>query len=487
MLGYYGEYDVIVCGGGTSGIAAALASARAGAKTLIIERVGQLGGQMNFSGPPGFSFAWLYNGRHEKVVGGIAEEFYNLMLADGHAMEECHQKWRGAYQFNYIDPDWFGMYVYQLLTEAGCDFMLHSLVTEVIREGDEVKGVICEHPGGKSMILGKVVIDCTGEGEVCWQAGAETEKLPADQLEPATVAFTCDGVDWDKFMDYFMNNLEEFDFNHIYDPYVNMSEEEIREDIRKNVKSIKDLGEVMGFFSMHKKAMEVGEWHKFSGVGFFIMPREGGKIQAHFQHSSQVGNADCTNVRDLTRVEVESRAQNEIAFKFFKKYVPGFENCYITRLCPEARIRETRRVMGDYILCGDDVEQARKFADVIGKSCFPSGPKHVIPEEDKNSTNGTLTNTNIARYPKDGGSNDIPYRCLVVKGLENLLVAGKAVSADRPTHQRFLQQTFVTGQAAGCAAAICAKKGITPRELENCVEELQALLRKQNVILDGTY
>ena len=155
MLGYYGSYDVIVCGGGTSGVSAALASARAGAKTLLIERVGQLGGQMNFSGPPGFSFAWLYNGRHEPVVGGIAREIYDLMLEEGHAMEEHHQKWRGPYQFNYIDPDWFGMYIYQMLYEADCDLMLHSLVTEVIREGDTVKGVICEHPGGRSMILGK--------------------------------------------------------------------------------------------------------------------------------------------------------------------------------------------------------------------------------------------------------------------------------------------------------------------------------------------
>lgn len=486
MLGYYGEYDVIVCGGGTSGVSAAIAAARAGAKTLIIERVGQLGGQMNYSGPPGFSFAWLYNARHEQIVGGISKEIYDMMLEDGHAMAEHHQKWRAAYQFNYIDPDWFGMYIYQLLTEAGCEFMLHSLVTEVVREGDEVKGVICEHPGGRSMVLGKVVIDCTGEGEVCYMAGAQTDILPKDLLEPATVAFTCDGVDWDRFMEYFMNHLEEFDFNHIYDPYINMNEDEIRDEIRKNVKTIEDVGEIMGFVSLHEKAMKVGEWHNYSGVGFFIMPREGGRIQAHFQHSSQVGHVDCTDVRDLTRVEIEAREQNEIAYKFFRKYVPGFESMYITRVCPEARIRETRRVVGDYILTAEDVAEARKFEDVIGKSSFPTGPKHVLPT-DENTTNGTLTVASVARHPKDGGSNDIPYRTLVVKGLENILVAGKAISTDRPSHNRFLQQTMVTGQAAGCAAAICAGKGITPRRLEESVNELQDLLLKQGAILYGTH
>lgn len=485
MLGYFGAYDVVVCGGGTSGVAAALASARAGARTLLIERVGQLGGQMNFSGPPGFSFAWLYNARHEPIVGGIAREIYELMLTEGHAMPEHYQKWRAGYQFSYIDPDWFGLYIYQLLYEAGCEFMLHSLVTEVIREGDEVKGVICEHPGGRSMILGKVVIDCTGEGEVCVKAGARTEKLPKEELEPATVGFTCDGIDWDAFMEYFMNHLEEFDFDHLYDPYIRMDEPQVREEIRKNVKTIEDLGEVMGFVSLHDKAMAAGEWHNCSGVGFFIMPREGGRIEAHFQHSSQVGDVDCSEVRGITRAEVEARAQDEIAFHFFKKYVPGFADMYLVRLCSEVRIRETRRVMGDYILTAEDVAEARKFEDVIGKSSFPSGPKHVLPSAE--SLTGTLTNAAVARHPKDGGSNDIPYRCLVVAGMENLLVAGKAISTDRASHNRFLQQTFVTGQAAGCAAAICAREGITPRQLETQVDQLQALLQAQGAILYGTY
>lgn len=485
MLEYYGSYDVIVCGGGTSGVSAAIASARTGAKTLLIERVGQLGGQMNFSGPPGFSYAYLYNARHELVVGGIAREIYDMLLEAGHAMPEHHQNWRGSYQFNYIDPDWFGMYIYQLLYEANCEFMLHSLVTDVIREGDIVKGVICEHPGGKSMILGKVVIDCTGEGEVCYRAGALTDKLPKEQLEPATVAFTCDGIDWNEFMGYFMNHLDEFDFDHLYHPYIHMNDEKVREEIRKNVKCIEDVGEIMGFVSLHAKAVQVGEWHNCSGVGFFIMPREGGKIQAHFQHSSQVGDVDCTDVRDITRAEIEGREQDETAFKFFKKYVPGFENMYLTRLCPEVRIRETRRVVGDYILTSEDVSEARKFEDVIGKSSFPSGPKHVLPSAE--SLTGTLTNANAARHPKDGGSNDIPYRCLVVKGLENLLVAGKAISTDRASHNRFLQQTFVTGQAAGCAAALCAQKNITTRQMEKNVKELQELLLKQNAVLYGTY
>lgn len=118
---------------------------------------------MNYSGPPGFSFAWLYNASHELIVGEVAREIYEKLLRDGHAMPEHYQEWRGAYQFSYIDPDWFGLYIYKMLADAGCELMLHSLVTDVVREGNVVKGVICEHSGGKSLVLGKVIVDCTGD------------------------------------------------------------------------------------------------------------------------------------------------------------------------------------------------------------------------------------------------------------------------------------------------------------------------------------
>jgi hypothetical protein len=485
MIGFYGSYDVVVCGGGTSGIPAAIASARAGAKTLLIERVGQLGGQMNYSGPPGFSYAYFYNARREKIVGGFGEETYRRLFDEGHALPTKLQAWRNSYQFSYVDPDWWGLLAYQMMQETGVELMLHALVTDVIREGDAVRGVVVEHPSGRSIVLGKVVIDCTGEGEVAFQAGARTEIIGINELEPATVAFTADGVDWNRFMDYVRHNIDEFTFAHLCDEYDGLTEDEIKKMVVK-CETIAEIGEIMGFLSLKENALKTGEWHNFSGIGFFIMPREGGVIQAHFQHSSQVGDADCTNVRDLTRVEIEARNQNIIAWKFFKKYVPGFEKAYITRYCPEARIRETRRVIGDYILTEEDVGEARKFDDVIGKSSFPAGPKHVIPGRDQ-TANGTLTLVSINRYPKDGGSNDIPYRCLVVKGLDNLLVAGKAISTTRAAHNRFLQQTLVTGQAAGVAAAICARKGITPRELEKDVSDLQRILREQGAILDGVH
>ena len=479
MLNYYGDYDVVVCGGGTSGCAAAICAARAGAKkVLLIERVGQLGGQMNFSGPPGFSFAHWFNYRQEQVISGFAEETHKLLLAEGHALPEMHPRWRCNYTYAYVDPDWWGLLMYRLCKEEGVELMLHSLVTEVVRDGNVVKGVICEHPSGKSFVNAKIVIDCTGEGEVAYQAGAEYELEPRHILEPATTAFTADGVDWDKVMDYVRNNVDDFLFSQIgYENTDYMTLDGIKEAVR-NCRDVVEMGEIMGFLSLQKIGVETGEWHNQSGVGFFIMPK-GDRILAHFQHSSQVGNVDCTDVRDISRAEAECREQDVIAFKFFKKYVPGFENAYITRVCPEVRIRETRRIMGDYKLVQDDVANARKFDDVIGKSAFTAGAKHAVGD-------AALALQHIV-YPKDGGSTDIPYRCLVVKGLENFLVAGKAISTDRASYHRFLQETIVTGQAAGVAAALCVKHGITPREMEKDVSELQKVLQDQGAILFGTH
>ena len=471
-------YDVVVVGGGTSGVAAAIAAARTGAKTLVIERVGALGGQMNVSGPPGFAYANLYNERHERIIGGIITETHERLLKEGHAIPHMEPDFRGWYTFAYVDPDWWGLLMFEMMQENNVNLLLHSLAVDVLKEGKIVKGVVVENVSGRQTISGKVIIDCTGEGEVAARAGAPYEVLPRDQMEPHSLSFTADGVDWGIVLKYIKDNPQEFEFERFQENTQHKwTYDELVARIRK-VDSIVEFGEVMGYRSLKMKGLETGEWHGFSGVGFFLIPREGGVIQAHFQHSSQV-NCDATDVDDLTYGEVECRRQVVIAWKFIKKYLPGFKNAYITRICPELRIREGRRIMGDYVLTPDDVIEERKFPDVIGKSAFPANAVHVVGPD----TLATMTPVG----PKNGGSHDIPYRCLVPREIENLLVAGKAISAERGAYQRFLMQTMVTGQAAGVAAALCAQKSITPRMLEADVSDLQRILAEQGAILTGTH
>ena len=473
----FGNYDVVVVGGGTSGVAAAICAARTGANTLVIERLGALGGQMNVSGPPGFAYAWMFNPRWEQVIAGFMEETHNRLLKEGHALPHLKPDFRAGYSFSYVDPDWWGLLMFQMMEENNVHLLLHSLVVDVLKEGNAVRGVIVENTSGRQAIFGKVTIDCTGEGDISVRAGATYETLPKEKLQPHTLSFTVDGVDWDKVLKFIKENLNEFSFRP--HPFLNWTQEQIHKRI-KQVNDIAEMGEIMGWISLREEAMAKGEWHGRSGVGFFLTPREGGVIQAHFQHSSHVPNCDPTDVRDLTYGEIEARRQVVIAWKFVKKYMPGFEKAYITRICPELRVRESRRIIGDYLLTSEDVVQARKFEDVIGKSSFPKGGHHTASTK-------TLTLDENHEYPKDGGSHDIPYRCLVPKNIENLLVAGKAISTDRDAYQRFLQQTMVTGQAAGVAAGLCVKKNITPRELEKDVSELQKILLQQGVILYGTH
>ncbi len=473
-------YDVVVVGGGTSGVAAAISSARTGANTLVIERIGALGGQMNVSGPPGFAYANLYNERGERIIGGMVTETHERLLRDGHAIPHMEPDFRGWYTFAYVDPDWWGLLIFEMMRENHVNLLLRSPAVDVIMEGKTIKGVEVENVSGRQAILGKVIIDCTGEGEIAARAGAPYEILPKDKMEPHSLAFTADGVNWPKVLDYIKRNPQEFEFERFQENTRHKwTYAELIARIRR-IDSIEEFGEIMGYRSLKIKGIETGEWHGFSGIGFFLIPREGGVIQAHFQHSSQVGDCDATNAEDLTHGEIECRRQIVIAWKFIKKRLPGFEHAYITRVCPEMRIREGRRITGDYVLKGGDVIEERKFPDVIGKSAFPAGAVHVVGP-------GTLGTMKPPDVPKTGGSHDIPYRCLVPRGIEDLLVAGKAVSAQREAYQRFLMQTMVTGQAAGVAAALCARDNISPRMLESDVSELQRILVDQGAILTGTH
>lgn len=479
-------YDVVVCGGGTSGTAAAVAAARGGAKTLLIERLGALGGQMNVSGPPGFAYARLFNGYNEQVIKGFAEEMHARLLRDGHAYKHDLNVYRthSNYTYSYVDPDWWGLEIFEVMKENNVDLLLHTLVVGVQKDGDKVNGVIVENANGRLVIAAKVVIDCTGEGDIAVRAGCDYELRSREEVEPHTVCFSMDGIDWDEVLKYVHENPDQIVYsgpNHgSCGDYPDRTLEE-HYKIMRNVTNVMDYGDLRGFYKIRDEAIANGDWHPYAGVGFFMMPRENGSVIAHMQHSAQVGNCWSSDAWDLSKCEAENRHQIIIALKFFRKYMPGFKNAYLCRMGQELRLREGRRIMGDYKLTGDDIASGARFYDCIGKNSFPAGAEHVASTD-------TISHKK-ARNTPNGGTNDIPYRCLVPVKVEGLLVAGKHVSTDRAAYMRFLQQTVVTGQAAGAAAALAVKHGVSPREIEEerYIAELQDILRGQDVVLDGVH
>jgi len=480
----YGSFDVIVCGGGTSGVAAAISAARAGAKTILVERLGALGGQMTVSGPPGFAYANMFNDSGEQVINGFLGETHARLLADGHAMPFPPPEERRRNTYAFVDPDWWGYLVFDMVKESGVRLLLHTLVVDVVKEGNKVCGVVVEHTGGRQTISGKVVIDCTGEGDIALRAGAPFEKVSKDDfypIEPPSTAFAMDGIDWDAVLKYVQENIKasrESEAGLYADSMLKLHSRILA---MKSGRELIAVGHTHNFFdAITRKLIASGEYHPFGDIGFFFTPRDGGVIQAQFQHSAQVPNCDCTDIDELTAGEVEARRQAVITLKVVRKYLPGFQNAYLTRTCTELRIRETRRILGDYQLEWNDANSGRKFPDVIGKSVMTMGARHLASAD----TLGTYSH-GVAN-PPEGGSFDIPYRVLVPRDVEQLLVAGKMISAQRDCYLRFLPETIETGQAAGVAAALCVKHGLSPRELEKDVSELQATLQAQGVILFGT-
>ena len=477
---YNTVYDVIIAGGGTAGVAAAIASARTGASTLLIERFGTLGGQLSVSGPPGFAYAYLFNSKGQQDAAGIMEETHNRLLKAGHALPHCVPRHRVStgYSFSYIDPDWFIFLIFDMMEEEGVTLLLNSWVVDAIMEGDTIKGVVVENADGRVEIKGKVVIDCTGEAYLSAKAGVETVCAPKEGFPPHSMAFTVDGVDWDEFLSFVRSNPDQIAVDYLLADYADITAEEIRE-VLATCTDIREIGEIMGFFDLRNAALANGDWHEYSGAGFFITPKEGGVIQALFQHSSQYPDCLPTSAWDITKCIIECRKQNQIAWRFFKNYIPGFKNSYITKQAPELRIREGPRIVGDYTFCAEDVLEARLYDDVIGKSHFHTDTQHVATKD----TLRTIEDQKVVRTPKDGKSYDLPYRCMVPKKIENLLAAGKHVSANRDVYLRYLMQTMITGQAAGVAAAISAKTGKSPRELEKDLSEVQRILIEQGAIL----
>ena len=424
----FGQWDVVVVGGGMGGVGAAMAAGRRGWKTLLIESMGALGGLATMG---------LVNIPLDFVSGLGVEMIDELEKIDGH----WHRN---------TDPEKHKLVLDRMLEKYGCDVLLQITVIDSIVENGAIAGVVVQTKTGPAAILARRVVDASGDSDAAFFAGARTVSgRPDDGMSQAcSLEFTLGGVDWDA---YLSSDLKKTDPKWIRTIRAALENGDLPYEVDNHLNWITHLPG---------------------------RPQHCGRdeVSICLAHSR---NCFPLRMGEMSRMFREGREQVDFLVRFIKKYIPGFENAYITRVCPEVRIRETRRVMGDYKLLREDVMEARKFDDVIGKSAFTAGAKHAVGD-------AALALKDLV-YPKDGGSTDIPYRCLVVKDLENFMVAGKAISTDRAAHHRFLQETIVTGQAAGVAAALCVRDGKTPRQLETDVSELQKILIEQGAILYGTH
>ena len=397
-----GEYDVIVAGGGPAGIGAALAAARNGAKTLLVEHFSCLGGMWT-SGLVNPLFDY-------RNKGGIVQEIVDRINA---AKMNDHSG--DMYTF---DMEYMKLVLDRLMREAEVDVLFHTNFASPVMEGNRIVGITVENKGGRSAYLGKRIIDCTGDGDVSARAGVPYRVgRPIDNAcQPMTLMFKISQMD---YVQRYPNPMKQ------------------NTDLYWVMRAGLDAHGVKDYdFNFERPCLL-----KLPGLHTGVLQ------MTHMRGYSG------TDPRDLSRAEMEGRERVWEAIDFFRTYCPEFKNVQLDQTAAMIGIRESRHIEGEYCLTLEDMQAGRRFEDGFATCCFGVD----IHQPDGKGQEGCP----IRPY-------QIPYRCLVPLKAENLLVAGRCISGSYEAHASFrvTGDCVAMGQAAGTAAAMSIREGVTPRQLD---------------------
>lgn len=441
------HYDVIVVGGGPAGIAAALAAARTGASSLLIEKNAYVGG----CAASGLPFLNFFNKNGEQVIRGIGQELIERLQQENGALE--HIKTSGGHvdSVTMIDPEWVKITAEEMLLESGCNLLYHSFVCKTRVEDNRIISIIVANKGGLTEMTADCFVDATGDGDLAAFSGEEYQMgNPVDGYTQAmSLVFRMVNVDVEKVSSRFPKS-----------PIVAVPlgcDREYNLHVTGKLTEWNDILQKAGIFD-----------HDDHDIWGGTMRHN----ELTYVNTVRVSKLNATHPYELTQAEIEGRRQMKGLVKFFNRYVDGMKNAYICSAQNGIGIRETRRIMGQYVLTGDDVLSGRKFNDSIAKNGYCID----IHSPTGKSWNAQFIQSADACY-------DIPYRCLVPKNVGGLLIAGRCIST---THEalgsvRIMPPCMATGQAAGTAAAMAAADHIQPGEVD--VKTLQSTLKKNDVIL----
>lgn len=433
------ETDVLVVGSGPGGLAAALAAAREGVSTILLERYGCFGGNITQAGVE--SIAWY---RHEGTIDthGIGIELEQRAQQMDATDPELQS------QSQALHTELFKVVADTLVQEAGIMPILHCMAVETMMEGDNIKGIITESKSGRQAILAKQVIDATGDADIAHLAGAPWRMAPKNELLGVTVTFSLKGVDRERFLAYVKSHPTTYkDWaietsgkeDTMFSPYLSAP-----------FQLAKEAGEI-------PQDVEIaGTWSRITEQG-----------DATYLNIVYMQGYDSTDVHDLTRGEMEGRRQAMWAASALKKYTPGFEKATLRTFGSSLGARESRKIIGKYNLTEGDVRNQGRFDDAIG----------LFPE--------FLDAYGIVILPTTGRYFQVPYGIMVPQKVDNLLVAGRCVAGDRVSHAatRQMMCCTVTGQGAGVAAALSIKDNTSCSQVN--MASLQKALSKQGVRING--
>lgn len=436
------EADVVVVGGGPGGHSAAVAAARNGARTVLVERYGHLGGMA--TGGLVIQMLLMSDGTGESQIAGLCQEWIDRLDVVGGVLypkreelgstdEKVLARWRrvlfvvvgGRVRLTAtVDPELLKCVLNDMAAEAGVKLLLHSWGTQAIVENGAVKGVIFESKSGRKAVLGKVIIDGTGDGDIMASAGCDFEDGFDPRLRAANMALVWrfGNVDFNRFCEYQEAHRQQYN-------------------------------ELMG------------QLRKASG-GIHVLPIASSRADVVW-FNNRVPGLSATNVEHLSRVETDMRQVMRTTHDFFRKNIPGFEQSFILDTASQVGTRGGRRMIGEYIYSEKDMVSGFIHGDTIG--VFPS-------------TKGAP-----AEPPPPGESprGYVPYRSLLPKNIDGLLVACRAFSSDMIANDAFnwIPHCIAFGEAAGTAAALAVKRSIEPRKVP--YGALQERLLSQGVLLPG--
>lgn len=439
--------DVLVVGGGPSGIIAAQAAAEDGLNVALIESKSFLGGNLTI----GLPILGFLGQKGNQIIKGLPQRFIDKLAARNAASE--HRPCPLHMSITLVEPEAVKAVAFEMLNKCGVNVLLYTCFSGVVMDGDELKGVIIESKSGREAILAKVIIDCTGDADVAFRAGVPCEQ--GDEhggVQPPTLMFSLANVDTDKLRKSIADEPRTYLTDFIPNEYFGRNDRFI----------------VVGMRSQMQKAKADG----------FSLPTERTIIITGLQkgeawiNMTRVNGVDGTDPVSLTRGEFIARQQIDEIFRYLIKYVPGFENAFMARTAPFLGIRETRRVVGEYILNREDILSCAHFDDSIAAASYPLDIHHPI--------GGDCT------LEWSGDCYDIPYRSLVPLKVKNLLVAGRSIST---THEamsaiRVMAPCMAMGEAAGRAAKIAVRSGVRPSAVD--IKSLKTELIENGVYLRPT-
>lgn len=448
------NYDIVVIGGGPGGLPAALAAARQGARVLLVERNGYLGGNLTL-GLPLLGYLDKYG---NQVVRGIAQEFVDALRQKG-ACSPHH--WCPMHDSVTIyNDEVFKVVAFEKCLEAGVELLLHTQVIDTNVENGLLKSVTLFGKGRKMEVNARVFIDATGDGDVGYLAGATYEmgQKGTGKLQPPTLMCTVDGVNEQELVDYLaahpeetlLSDTTEVGPGYNADYYRANPDHHVMVAFRKMFTSLK----AQGILPVDRDTL------------ISIQTLTPGRVNLNCTRHLGVDGSD---VRDLTRAEIEGHIQNLQLVEVLRKYMPGFENATLTKIYPFIGIRESRRFHGIETLTEEALLQG-----TIGSTAVGIG-SYII---DIHDGGGAST---IVKKVKPYG---IPYGSTVSADIGNLMFSGRCASMDAValSSLRVMPPLMAMGQGAGVGAALAVQQGCLPGQID--VEQLRRILRSQGVMLE---